>query len=53
MRVWYWLVELPAAIVTVWIAVYRWFLVLSSIALFGMIVIVLGLYWGAGIRWGW
>ena len=34
MRLWFWLVELPAAIVTVWIALYRWLLIAIIIGTF-------------------
>ncbi len=42
MRLWYWLVELPAAIVNVWIALYRWLLIVIVIGTFMATLIGLG-----------
>lgn len=54
MRRWaFWVIELPAAIVTGWLWLYRLFLLVASIALWGIVMVMLVLYWGFGVRWGW
>lgn len=52
-RVWYWLIEIPATIVTVWWVLYRLFLIVFGLFCFFGILTALVLYWGFGIRWGW
>ena len=56
MRWTYWLLDLPASIVTVWLTILRvYFLIILSLAVLAtwssvMVSLVL---WLLGIRWGW
>lgn len=47
------LVEIPDIIVTIWLRVYTVILAVGSLVLWAMLVIVLVLWFGFGIRWGW
>lgn len=47
------LIEIPALIVTVWQYAYTVILAIGSLALWSVILIALGLWFGFGIRWGW
>jgi hypothetical protein len=47
------LVDIPAGIVSVWYRMYVVFIALASILTVGVVVIVLVLWFGFGIRWGW
>lgn len=49
----FWLIELPALIVDVLWRLYLSFLTLATLSLWLMVMVVLVLYWGFGIRWGW
>jgi hypothetical protein len=49
----FWLVDLPALIVDVWAVLYRWVLILGSLALWGVMATALVLWLVFGIRWGW
>ncbi len=48
-RVWYWLIDVPAHIVNVWTLVWA---VLGNL-LFMAVLLMLLLWFGFGIRWGW
>jgi hypothetical protein len=52
MRWWFWLIEVPAAIINVWLFNYRGLLLLTAIATFTVTVLVLALA-AFGIRRGW
>jgi hypothetical protein len=48
-----WLIDVPALIVGVWYRMYVVFIALTSIVTVGVVFIVLTLWFGFGIRWGW
>jgi hypothetical protein len=47
------LIDVPAAIVTVWQRVYTVILAIVSLALWSVTLMALILWFGFGIRWGW
>jgi hypothetical protein len=48
-RAWFWLVEVPATIVTV----YTWIWAIAGNLLFIGVLVLMALWFGFGIRWGW
>jgi hypothetical protein len=48
-RLWFWLVDVPAFIVTAW----TWIWAIAGNLLFIAVLVSVFLYFGFGIRWGW
>lgn len=49
----FWVIDLPAAIVTIWYRMYVVILAVGSIVTVGTLLTVLGLWLLFGVRWGW
>lgn len=51
-RVSFWLIEFPAAIVTLWFTIYRIVLTVATVACVSLVMGMLALA-ALGVRWGW
>lgn len=49
----FWLIDIPALIVTAWSRVTVVFICLASLATYAVLTALLVLWFGFGIRWGW
>lgn len=49
----FWLIDIPALIVTVWYRVTVVFICAAALVTYVVLMAALVLWWGFGIRWGW